>query len=184
MSSQFSPSSISLYASGWICFISEPIVSSITIMNLPSYILTYSSLRIAVLALPMWSGPDGNGANRITTFPSSAFGNSLSPFRISLFDILCSSFLNSSFCSFGESFDTSWIASWIVGIMFLIWDFWRPSAKSAARIAFWFGLPSCFIALSKVWAFINSFGIDGGSGCRGVGVSGLFVMVFRREWEF
>jgi len=168
MSSHRRPSSISLYASGWIGFASEPIVSSITIMNLPSYIFTYSSLRIAVLALPMWSGPEGKGASRITTFPFSAFGKSLSPFLISRFDILYSSFLKISFCSPGDSFVTSWIVSWIVGIMFLIWAFSSPSAKSAARIAPWFGLPLCLIAFSNVCAFITSVSI-----C---------VMVCRRNW--
>lgn len=168
MSSHRRPSSISLYASGWIGFALEPIVSSITIMNLPLYILQYSSLRIAVLALPMWSGPEGNGARRITTFPFSAFGSSLRPFLIFRFDILCSSFLESSFCSPGDSLVTSWITSWIVGIVFSIWAFSRPSANSAARIAPWFGLPLCLIALSKAWAFITSLSI-----C---------VMVFRRDW--
>lgn len=95
-------------------------MSSMTTMNLPSYIFVYSSLRIAVLALPIWSGPEGNGAIRITTFPFSAFGSCLSPTLISRFDILCSSFLKISFCSPGESLFTSWIVSWIVGIMFLI----------------------------------------------------------------
>ena len=120
MSSHRRPSSISLYASGWICFFSEPIVSSITIMNFPLYILTYSSFRIAVRALPMCSGPDGNGASRITTFPFVAFGSSLSPTLISRFVVLCSSFLNSVVCFSIESFDTSWITFWIVGIVSLV----------------------------------------------------------------
>jgi len=134
-------------------------VSSMTIMNFPLYIFTYSSLRIAVRALPMWSGPEGNGASRIMTFPSFAFGKSLSPFLISRFDILYSSFLKISFCSPGASFVTSSITSWIVGIMFLIWGFSNPSAKSAARIAPWFGLPLCLIAFSRACAFITSLSI-------------------------
>jgi len=134
-------------------------VSSMTIKNLPSYILTYSSLRIAVLALPMWSGPDGNGASRIMTFPFCAFGSSFRPFLISRFDILCSSFLKSSFCSPGASLVTSLITSWIVGIVFGIWDFSRPSAKSADRIAFMFGVPLCLIAFSNACVFIISLSI-------------------------
>jgi len=178
-SSHFSPSSISLYASGSIGFISEPIVSSITTMNFPLYIFAYSSLRIAVRALPMWSGPDGKGASRITTFPFSALGSSFSPTLISRFDILCSSSLNFSFCFSGERFVTSWITSWISGIVFLICDFSSPSAKRAERIDFWFGLPSWFIAFSRAWAMINSEGINpvfGVSACRRVGV---FVMGYR-----
>ena len=159
MLSHRSPSSISLYASGSIGFVSEPIVSSMTIRNLPSYILQYSSLRIAVRAFPMWSGPEGKGANRITTFPFSAFGNSFSPSRISLLDIFGFSFSNSVFCFSIESLVISFIVSWIIGIVFLIWDFSKPSAKSAAMIAFWFGLPSCLIAFSNVYALIVSGGI-------------------------
>lgn len=57
-----------------------------------------------------------------------------------------------------------------MGIVFLIWDFSNPSAKSAARTAPWFGLLLCFIALSRAWAFITSFSI-----C---------VMVYGGEWGF
>ena len=154
------PCSINLYASGCIGFASEPIVSSIMTMNLPLYIFAYSSFRIAVLAFPMWSGPDGNGASLITTSPFLAFGSFLSPTLTSRFDILCSSFLKISFCSPGASLTTSLIISWIVGIMSLISDFSSPSAKSAAMIAFWSGLPLCLIAFSRAWAFITSFGIS------------------------
>ena len=72
-------------------------MSSITRRSLPSYILQYSSLRITPRAFPMCSGPEGKGASRITTFPFSAFGNSLSPSRIFRLEVLVSSFENSSF---------------------------------------------------------------------------------------
>jgi len=84
-------------------------VSSMTKSNFPSYIFTYSSLRINGLAFPMWSGPEGNGASLITTFPFSAFGNSLSPSRISLFDVAAFSFEYSSSCVSGDSLLTSFM---------------------------------------------------------------------------
>lgn len=125
-------------------------MSSMTTKNLPSYILQYSSLRIAVLAFPMWSGPDGNGANLITTFPFSAFGSSFSPSLISRLEVFVSSFSYSSFCVSIESLFVSLIAFWILGIMFLIWDFSNPSANRLESIACWFAVPLCFIAFSNV----------------------------------
>ena len=49
-------------------------------MNLPSYILAYSWLRIAALAFPRWKAPSGLGAKRVTTFPFSALGSGGRPF--------------------------------------------------------------------------------------------------------
>jgi len=143
------PSSISLYASGSICLTSEPIVSSITNRSLPSYILQYSSFKIKGLAFPMCSGPDGNGAIRITTFPFSAFGNSLRPSRISLFEVLESSFENCSCCFFRGRAFTSFRTFCIVGMMSFIFDFSKPSAKSPAKTAPWLALPLYLIAFSR-----------------------------------
>ena len=124
-------------------------MSSMTKSSLPSYILQYSSLRISGLAFPMWSGPDGKGAILITIFPFSAFGNSLSPSRISRFDVLTCSFENSSICVSGESLLTSFMTFWIVGMMSFIFDFSNPSANRPARTALWFASPLCLIAFSR-----------------------------------
>ena len=56
------------YASGSIF---SGFVSSNLRTRSPPYLLTYSSLRIDTLVWPMCSGPDGPGAMRMTTFPST-----------------------------------------------------------------------------------------------------------------
>jgi len=146
----FNPSSINLYASGRICFSWEPIVSSNTKINFPLYIFMYSLFKMNVRAFPIWSGPDGNGASLITTFPFSAFGSSFRPSRISRLFVWDSSFSYSVICFSIENLFTSFITSWIFGIMFLICDFSKPSVKRPARIAFWFAVPLCLIAFSRV----------------------------------
>lgn len=124
-------------------------MSSITIINFPSYIFTYSSFRINVLACPICSGPEGKGAILITTFPFSALGRGFSPSLISLLEVLESDFSRSFSCSSGDKLLTSFRTFWIVGMMFFISDFSRPSANSPARTAPWFALPPCLIAFSR-----------------------------------
>ncbi|OPX60450.1 MAG: hypothetical protein A4E29_01126 [Methanomassiliicoccales archaeon PtaB.Bin134] len=52
------------------------LVSSILSMYLPLYLLTYSSFKMETRVWPRWSGPDGPGATRMTTLPSTAPGSS------------------------------------------------------------------------------------------------------------
>lgn len=132
-----------------ICLFSEPIVSSNQRFNFPLYIFAYSSFRIMFRAFPIWSGPEGNGASRITTFPFVAFSRGFSPTLISRFEVFVSRDSNSDFCLSGDIELTSFRICWTFGIMFLISDFSKPSAKSPDKTAPWFALPLYFIAFSS-----------------------------------
>src|SRR6266511_756858 len=67
-------------ASGRRGFSSEPIVSSKTRSSRPWYRFAYASFRTNARAFPMWSGPLGYGARRMTTLPSMAPGSGGSSF--------------------------------------------------------------------------------------------------------
>ena len=118
-------------------------------LSLPLYILTYASLRIMFRALPIWSGPDGNGARRMTTCPSVAFSSSFSPVLIFRLDVWMFELSNCSFCSSRDSALTSLMICWIVGIVFWTSDFCRPSEKREDRTAPWDASPLYLIAFSR-----------------------------------
>jgi len=93
-------------------------VSSITSKSFPLYFSAYKAFRMKVLALPIWSAPDGNGARRKTilflTFGSSASPPLWASFSLTKFDrgLKCFS------CSFFERALTFFTISCIVGMTF------------------------------------------------------------------